>query len=409
MKKTGKNLTTAFAVVAVTTSLAMPAFADISDNVVKIGIMNDQSGPYADNCGPGAVAAARLAVEDAGGEINGAKIEIVVADDQNKPDIGAATALRWLDEEGVDAIVGCSTSSIANAVHDMMQDRKKPYMLAGTASSYFTNERCSPMTTQWVVDSYALPRATVNSLLSEGIDSWYFITVDYAFGKSWQEDTTTFIEEGGGEVLGSVLHPLGSNDFSSYLLRAQASGAKAIALANAGGDFANTMKQAAEFGVGADGQLLVPLGMFINSANGIGLDVLKDVRLTTAFYWDANDETRAFAKRYREAFNGRFPNGPQAGNYSAVAHYLKAVAATGSDDGEVVMAEMKDTPVNDFSMKDVSIRDDGQVMRPLYAARVKGPDESEYEYDYYEITDTIAPSDAWRPAEQSRCPLLTGG
>ena len=408
MTRQKSMIATAFMLVTGAALTALPAVAEISGDIIKIGIMNDQSGPYADNCGPGAVAAARLAIEDAGGEINGKKIEIVVADDQNKPDIGAASAQKWLDAEGVDAIVGCSTSSIANAVQDLMTERKKPYMLAGTASSYFTNERCSPMTSQWVVDSYALPRATVNALADDGVDSWYFITVDYAFGKSWQEDTTNFIEQRGGKVVGSVLHPLGTNDFSSYLLRAQASGAKAIALANAGGDLANTMKQAAEFGVGSDGQLLVPLGMFINSAHGIGLEVLKDVRLTTAFYWDANDETRAFTKRYQEAFNGRFPNGPQAGNYSAVAHYLKAVAATGSDDGEIVMAKMKELPVNDFSMKDVTIRADGQVMRPLYSARVKKPSESKGEYDYYEIIAEIAPEDAWRPAAQSQCSLITG-
>ncbi|WP_370302255.1 ABC transporter substrate-binding protein [Pseudooceanicola sp.] len=408
MTKRNHSTAKALMLAAGTAMAAFPAAAEISGDVIRIGVMNDQSGPYADNCGPGAVVAARLAVEDAGGAINGKEIEIVVADDQNKPDIGAASALKWLDEEGVDAIVGCSASSIANAVHDMMKERKKPYMLAGTASSYFTNERCSPMTTQWVVDSYALPRATVNALLESGMDEWYFITVDYAFGKAWEADTTTFIEEGGGTVAGSVLHPLGSNDFSSYLLRAQASGAKAIALANAGADFANTMKQAAEFGIGSDGQLLVPLGMFINSAHGIGLDVLQDVRLTTAFYWDQNDETRAFTERYREAFNGRYPNGPQSGHYSSVAHYLKAVAATGSDDGEVVMAAMKDTPVNDFAMKDVSIRADGQVMRPLYAVRVKQPAESQGEYDYYEVTATVAPEDAWRPAAQSQCEMLAG-
>ncbi|MBW8640700.1 ABC transporter substrate-binding protein [Hoeflea sp. WL0058] len=395
------------ATLAAGTALApVTASAEISGDVIKIGIMNDQSGPYADNCGPGAVAAAKLAVEDAGGEVNGKKIEIVVADDQNKPDVGAAVALKWLDEEGVDAIVSCSASSIASAVHDMMAERKKPLMLSGTASSFFTNDRCSPMTTQWVVDTYALPRATVNALLGEGIDSYYFITVDYAFGKAWEADATTFIKDGGGEVVGSVLHPLGSNDFSSYLLRAQSSGAKAIALANAGGDLANTMKQASEFGVGTDGQLLVPLGMFINNAHGIGLPVLQNVRLTTAFYWDMDDETRAFTKRYQDAFNGRFPNAPQAGTYSAVAHYLKAAKAADSDDGEAVMQKMKEIPINDFSMKDVSIRDDGQVMRPLYAARIKQPDESKGEYDYYDIISEIAPEDAWRPAADSQCALL---
>jgi branched-chain amino acid transport system substrate-binding protein len=378
----------------------------VSGNVIRIGVMNDQSGPYADNCGPGSVAAAKLAVEDAGGAVNGKKIEIVVADDQNKPDVGAATAQKWVDNDGVDTIVGCSASSIALAVNDIMKARKKPYMLVGTASSAFTNEKCSPMTTQWVQDTYALPRATVKSLLAQGQDTWYFITVDYAFGKAWQEDSTRFIEQGGGKVLGSVLHPLNSSDFSSFLLRAQASKAKVIALANSGSDFATVIKQAQEFGIPQGGQTLAPLGLFINATHGIGLNVLHGVRLTTPFYWDRTDETRAFAKRYQAAFNGRTPNEAQASTYSAVHHYLKAVAAADSDDGDAVMAKMRQLPINDFEMKDVPIRVDGQVMRPLYAARIKEPAESKYPYDYYQIVATIAAADAWRPASESVCGLL---
>ena len=249
-----------------------------------------------------------------------------------------------MDNEGVDAIVGCSASSIALAVHDIMKERKKPYMLAGTASSAFTNEKCSPMTTQWVQDTYALPRATVKSLLAQGQDTWFFITVDYAFGKAWQADTTKFIEQGGGKVLGSVLHPLNSTDFSSFLLRAQSSKAKVIALANSGSDFANVMKQAQEFGISEGGQKLAPLGLFINATHGIGLQVLQDVRLTTPFYWDRTDETRAFAKRYQAAFNGRMPNEAQASTYSAVSHYLKAVAAAGTDEGDAVMPRCARSP-----------------------------------------------------------------
>ena len=391
---------------AVTMASTLANAQGVSGNVIRIGVMNDQSGPYADNCGPGSVAAAKLAVEDAGGAVNGKKIEIVVADDQNKPDVGAATAQKWVDNDGVDAIVGCSASSIALAVNDIMKARKKPYMLAGTASSAFTNEKCSPMTTQWVQDTYALPRATVKSLLAQGQDTWYFITVDYAFGKAWQEDSTRFIEQGGGKVLGSVLHPLNSSDFSSFLLRAQASKAKVIALANSGSDFATVIKQAQEFGIPQGGQTLAPLGLFINATHGIGLNVLHGVRLTTPFYWDRTDETRAFAKRYQAAFNGRMPNEAQASTYSAVHHYLKAVAAADSDDGDAVMAKMRQLPINDFEMKDVPIRVDGQVMRPLYAARIKEPAESKYPYDYYQIVATIAAADAWRPASESVCGLL---
>jgi branched-chain amino acid transport system substrate-binding protein len=396
-----------FAVLAAMALSVVPARAQgISGDVVKIGVMNDQSGPYADNCGPGSVTAARLAVEDAGGAVNGKKVEIVVADDQNKPDVGTATAQKWVDSEGVDAIVGCSASSIALAVSDIMKDRKKPYMLAGTASSAFTNEKCSPMTTQWVQDTYALPKATVKSLLAQGQDTWFFITVDYAFGKAWQDDTTRFIEQGGGKVLGSVLHPLNTTDFSSHLLRAQASKAMVIAIANSGSDFANVMKQAQEFGIAEGGQKLAPLGLFINATHGIGLKILQGVRLTTPFYWDRTDDTRAFAKRYQAAFSGRMPNEAQASTYSAVRHYLKAVAAAGTDEGAAVGAKMRELPVNDFEMKNVAIRADGQVMRPLYAARIKAPAESKYPYDYYEIVSTVAAEDAWRPVSESACSLL---
>lgn len=390
-------------------SIATTSFASgYSDDVIKIGIMNDQSGPYADNCGPGSVASARLAVEDFGGEVNGKKIEIVIADDQNKPDVGVSTAMRWVEREGVDTIVGCSASSIAAAIHDMMAEKKKPYMLVGTAAAFFTNEKCTPMTTQWMQDTYAMPKAVVNSLIDQGDDTWYFITVDYTFGKAWQDDGTTFINKRGGKVVGSVLHPLNSSDFSSQLLQAQASGAKVIAIANSGADLANTLKQAQEFGVSGGNQKLVPLGLFINAVHGIGLNSLAGVVLTTPFYWDTSDETREFTERYKAAFNGRYPNEPQATTYSAVTHYLKAVQAAETDEGEAVMAKMRETPINDFQMKDVSIRADGQVMRPLYLARVKTTEESKGEYDYYEITSTVDPSEAWRSAEDSSCSLLTG-
>jgi branched-chain amino acid transport system substrate-binding protein len=302
-----------------------------SGDAIKIGVMNDQNGPYADNCGLGSVAAARLAISDFGGAVNGKKIELVTADDQNKPDVGVAIALRWLDNEGVDAIVGCSASSIALAVQDIMKSRKKPYLVAGSVSSSLTNEKCSPMTTQWVVDTYAQPKATVASLLAQGLDTWFFITVDYAFGKTWQADATKFVDTGGGTVVGSVLHPLNSSDFSSFLLTAQASGAKAIALANSGADFANAIKQAQEFGLPPK-QLLVPLGLMISQTHGIGLKDLQKVRLTTPFYWDMTDDTRAFAKRFAEATDGQILNEAKAATYSAVTHYLKAVASAGTDE-----------------------------------------------------------------------------
>lgn len=407
MKSKTHALVTAGILAAATVSTSQQAIAaGISNDVIRIGIMNDQSGPYADNCGPGSVAAAKLAVEDAGGAIDGKKIEIVVADDQNKPDVGVAAALKWLDKENVDAITGCSASSIALAVQDITKERKKPYFLVGTASSAFTNEKCNTMTTQWVQDTYALPKATVKSLLEQGMDTWFFITVDYAFGKAWQADTTRFIEQGGGKVVGSVLHPLNSTDFSSYIVQAQASGAKVIAIANSGADFANVVKQAQEFGVSEGGQKIAPLGLFLNQTHGIGLQILGDVRLSTPFYWDRTDETRAFADRFKAVFNGNAPNEPQASTYSAIHHYLKAVKAAGSDDGEAVMAKMREMPIEDFEMKGVKIRADGQVMRPLYSARIKKSEESKGPYDYYEITGTVTAEEAWRPAQESACPLL---
>lgn len=396
-----------FSAILAGTMIPSSGFAqEISGDVVKIGLMNDQSGPYADNCGPGSVEAARMAIEDFGGEVNGKKIELVIADDQNKPDIGAAIAQKWIDEAGVDTILGCSASSIAISVQKMMAEKKKPYLLAGTASSALTNDACSPMGTQWVLDTYSLAKGVIKSMIAEGNESYYFITVDYTFGKTWQADATKFIEEAGGKVLGSVLHPLNTNDFSSYLLQAQASGANVIVLANSGSDFANAVKQAQEFGIQAGGQKVVALGLQINQVHGIGLEAVKGMALVTPSYWDMNDETRAFADRFRKRFRDRVPNESMTGTYSAITHYLKAVKETGTDDGEKVVAKMHETPVNDFQMKDVKIRADGQVMRPMYAVTIKSPEEVKQPYDYYNITATIAAEDVWRPAGESACPLV---
>jgi branched-chain amino acid transport system substrate-binding protein len=405
--KTSKRSILLGAILAGSTILSASAgFAQISGDVVKIGVMNDQSGPYADNGGPGTVEAARMAMEDFGGEVAGKKIELVIADDQNKPDIGAAIAQKWVDEEGVDAIVGGSASSIAIAIQKMMAEKKKPYMLAGTASSGLTNEACSPMGTQWVLDTYSLAKGVIKSMLAEGSDSFYFITVDYTFGKTWQADATKFIEDGGGKVLGSVLHPLNTNDFSSYLLQAQASGAKVIVLANSGSDFANAVKQAQEFGIQAGGQKVVALGLQINQVHGIGLEAVKGMSLVTPGYWDLNDETRAFADRFKKRFRDRIPNETMSGTYSAITHYLKSVKEAGTDDGEKVVAKMHEMPINDFQMKDVKIRADGQVMRPMYAVSVKAPADVKQPYDYYTVTATIPAEDVWRPASESTCPLL---
>jgi branched-chain amino acid transport system substrate-binding protein len=383
-----------------------PVRAQMSDDVIRIGIMNDMSGPYADNCGMGSVTAAKLAIEDFGGAINGKKIEIVTADDQNKPDIGVATARRWVEKDGVDAIVGCSASSIALAVSDIAREANKPYMLAGTASSDTTNAKCSPMTTNWAYDTYTLSKGSVKAQLDQGMDTWYFITVDYTFGKQWQEDATKFITAAGGKVLGTSLHPLNSTDLSSQLLQAQASGAKVIVLANSGSDLANALKQAKEFGILGSKQRIAPLGILINAVHGIGLDATQGLVISAAAYWNQNDETRAFTKRYSAAYSGKIPNESQLVTYSAVAHYLKAVKETGTDDGKAVMAKMKDLPVNDMTVKNARIRDDGVVARPMIAARVKKPGEPKAPWDYYEVIGSISADDAWRPLSESACPLV---
>lgn len=391
---------------ACTTLTATPALAEFSDNVIRIGIMNDQSGPYADNCGPGSVASARLAIEEHGGSINGTPIEVVIADDQNKPDIGVALAQKWVEQEGVDAIVGCSASSIALAVQDIMRENEKPYLVAGSATTETTNSKCSPMTTNWAWNTYTLAKGSVQSQLDQGLDSWYFITVDYTFGKSWQEDATRFIEAAGGEVVGSTLHPLGATDFSSQLLQAQASGAKVIGIANAGADLANVLKQAKEFGIAEAGQTLAPLGLQINNVHAIGLDATQGLVVSTPAYWGMNEEVLAFSERFKEEFNGRTPNEAHLVTYSAVNHYLKSVKSAGSDAGKPVMEAMRSTPINDMISEDVTIREDGAVFRPMLKVQVKTPAASTGEWDYYEVKDWISADDVWPPLSESQCPLV---
>lgn len=386
---------------------AAPAWADFTDGVIRIGVMNDQSGPYADNCGAGSVTMARLAIEDHGGAINGVPVELVIADDQNQPDIGVSTARRWVEEEGVDAIVGCSASSIALAVQDVMRQHERPYLIAGTATTETTNSQCSPMTTNWAYDTYTLARGSVNAQIEQGNLRWYFITVDYTFGHAWQADATRFIEAAGGEVLGSTLHPLGATDFSSQLLQAQASGAQVIGIANAGADLANVIKQAEEFGIVAAGQHLAPLGILTNNIHGIGLEATQGLVFSAAAYWNYDDASRALTERYNAAFDGRYPNEAQLVTYSAVNHYLEALSALGSDEGVAVMDQMRATPVNDPLMQDVSIREDGVVMHPMIMVQVKSPAESTGPWDYYNVLGLIPAEQSWRSREESSCALFT--
>jgi len=385
---------------------AAGAHAQISDDVVRIGVMGDMNGPYAANGGPGSVLAARMAVEDFGGKVLGKNIEIVVADDQNKPDIGTNMARQWIEQDKVDVILGGSASSIALSVTELMKKANKPYLIAGTVTDALTGKSCSPMNVQFLVDTYSLPKAGVQSMIKQGLKTFFFITVDYAFGAALQAQGTKFIEAAGGKIIGSVKHPLGTTDFSSYLLQAQASKADAIVVLNAGADLNNALKQAAEFGITRKGQAISIFGMTINSVSGMGLDVAQGLQITAPFYWDLNDETRAWSKRFMDRNKGVIPTYIMAGNYSATLHYLKAVQAAGTDEGKAVMARMKATPINDFSMKNVRIREDGQTMRPVYIVQVKKPSESKNKNDLYAIKGEIPADQAFRPIAEGDCDFV---
>lgn len=402
------RLVSAAAVVGVTGAfvLAAPAQAQISDDVVRIGLMSDQTGPYSGNGGPGSTIAARLAIEDFGGKVLGKNIDLVVSDDQNKPAIGINTARKWIEEDKFDVIFGGSASSIALGIQPFMKDKKKPYLLAGTMSVDMTGKACSPMGINFVTNTYALAKAGVLSMMSQGHKTFYFITVDYAFGKAYQDDATKFVEAAGGKVLGSVKHPLGATDYSSYLMQAQASGATAIMVLNAGQDLINALKQAKEYRVAKDGKAVGVLGLTINVVTGLGLDVAQGLAFATPFYWDRDDDSRNFSQRFMARSNGVVPTFIQAGNYSAVMHYLKAVQAAGTDDGATVMAKMKATPVNDLLVKNARIREDGMIMRPNYSVQVKSPAESKSKNDLYKVTGVIPAEQLYTPLAETGCELV---
>ncbi|GKS93799.1 ABC transporter substrate-binding protein [Acidovorax sp. SUPP2825] len=394
------------ALAALALACGVAAHAQISDDVVRIGVMADQTGPYSGNGGPGSTLAVRMAAEDFGGAVLGKPVEVVVADDQNKPDVGLNIARKWLDTEKVDTIVGGSASSIALGISSLLKERKKPYLIAGTVSAELTNKSCSPMNFQFLTDTYALPKAGVQSLMKQGIKSFYFITVDYAFGQAYQDDATRFIQAAGGKVVGSVKHPLGATDFSSYLLQAQSSGAQAIVILNAGLDLSNALKQAAEYKITRGGQVVTVFGMTINSVSAMGLDVAQGLQLTLPFYWDRDEASRAWAKRFMARNKGVVPTYIHAGAYSAAWHYLQAVKAAGTDDGAKVAAKMRELPINDFFSKDVKIREDGQALRTVYAIQVKKPSESKGPNDFYTVRGEIPPEQTWRPLSESSCDYI---
>src|SRR5688500_2507293 len=335
------------------------AQAQVSGNVVKIGVMSDMSSLYADIGGPGSVVAARMAVEDFGAAKKGMKVEIVSADHQNKPDVGSSVARQWYDAEGVDAIFDVPTSSVALAVNQVTRDKGKAFIVSGAASSALTGKACSPNTIHWTYDTWMLANGTGSAIVKTGGDSWFFLTADYAFGHALERDTEAVVQKGGGKVLGKVRHPLNAQDFSSFLLQAQASKAKIIGLANAGGDTINSIKQAAEFGIVRRGQNLAGMLVFISDIHGLGLNTAQGLIFTETFYWDQNDQTRAWTKRFAPQNNNKYPTMVQAGVYSAVIHYLKAVEAAKTDDGAKVIAQMKKMPTDDPLFGKGRIREDG--------------------------------------------------
>ena len=382
------------------------AYAQVSDGVIKIGVLSDMSSLYADIGGPGSVAAARLAVEDFGAAKKGMKVEIVSADHQNKPEVGSSIARQWYDVDKVDAIVDVPTSSVALAVNQVTREKAKLFLVSGAASSDLTGKACSPNTIHWTYDTWMLAHGTGSAIVKTGGKTWFFLTADYAFGHALERDTEEVVVKNGGKVLGKVRHPLNAQDFSSFLLQAQASKAQIIGLANAGGDTINSIKQASEFGIVAGGQNLAGLLVFISDVHALGLDKAQGLIFTETFYWDRNDASRAFAKRLAAQNNGKMPTMVQAGVYSAVLHYLKAVEALKNDDGTKVAAKMKEMPTDDALFGKGRVRQDGRKIHDAYLVEVKKPSESKHPWDYYKIRATIPADQAFRPEKEGGCSLV---
>jgi branched-chain amino acid transport system substrate-binding protein len=387
--------------------LATSAFAD--DKVVKIGVLTDMSSLYADINGPNAVVAVKMAVEDSGLPAKGWKIDVLTGDHQNKPDIGVNISRQWIDTEQVDAVADTPNSGVALAVSNLVKEKNSILLNSAAATADLTGKACNANTISYTFDTYMLANGTGKALTKAGGDSWFFISADYAFGAALERDTTAVVTANGGKVLGGVKHPLNTSDFSSFLLQAQNSKAKIIGLANAGGDTTNTIKQAAEFGIVTGGQKLAALLLFVNDVHSLGLKVAQGLTFTESFYWDLNEQTRAFSKRFAEKTgNHAMPSMNQAGSYAAVLHYLKALEALGGNprDGAKVVAKMKEMPTDDPVFGKGQIRIDGRHLIPAYLFEVKKPEESKYPWDYYKLVATISPEDAAKPLAQSECPLV---
>ena len=386
-------------------AVGSPTAAGASDDVVGIGVLNDQSGVYADFGGVGSVIATRMAVEDSGGKVLGRPVEVINADHQSKADVGAAIARKWFDEDNVSVVVGFDNSSVALAVEQVALQKNRIAIAGAIGTTAFTGKNCTPNEAAWVYDAYALTNTLARSVVQRGGDTWFFITVDYALGHSLEADATAAVLAAGGKVLGHARHPINTSDFSSYLLQAQASGAKVVALANAGGDMINAIKQANEFGLTRGGQKVVSLLTFISDIHSVGLTATQGLTFVTAFYWDRNDESRAWSKRFFERFK-RMPTMGQAAVYSMVRHYLLAVQAAGAVEAKAVMAKMRELPVNDFYAKNGKVRLDGRMVHDMYFVQVKTPAESKEPWDYYKVLETIPGDQAFRPLDQGGCPLV---
>ena len=385
------------------------ANAQISNDVVKIGVLTDMSSLYADIGGPNSVVAIKMAIEDSGLVAKGWKIDVVSGDHQNKPDVGVNLARQWIDNDKVDAIADTPNSGVALAVNNLVKEKNAVLLNSGAASADLTGKACTPNTISYTYDTYMLANGTGKALTKAGGDSWFFLTSDYAFGHALERDTSAVVTANGGKVLGGVKHPINSSDFSSFLLQAQASKSKVVGLANAGGDTTNAIKQAAEFGIVAGGQKLAALLLFINDVHSLGLKTAQGLTFTESFYWDMNDQTRAWSKRFSAlASKNAMPSMTQAGNYAVVLHYLKAMEALGGNphDGAKVVAKMKELPTDDPLFGKGPLRIDGRRVIPAYLFEVKKPEESKYPWDYYKLIATISPEDAAKPLEASECPLV---
>ena len=388
-------------------AIAMTGAAQAQTSV-KLGVLNDRSGVYSDLTGEGSVIAAHMAAEDFKASEKGIKVDIVAADHQNKPDIGASIARQWYDQEGVDVILDVPTSSVALAVNGIAREKNKILINSGGGTSDLTGSQCSPNTVHWTYDTWALANGTGGAMVKRGGDTWFFVTADYAFGHALERDTAALVTKAGGKIVGTVRHPFPGQDFASFLLQAQSSGAKVIGLANAGGDFTNTMKQAAEFGIVQGGQSLAGLLVFITDVHSLGLQVAQGLVMTEAFYWDQNDQTRAWSKRFADRNGGKMPTMVHAGVYAGALHYLKAVEALKGKDTAQVMAKMKEMPTDDPLFGKGMIRQDGRKIHDMYLFEVKKPAESKGPWDLYKQLATIPADQAFRPLNEGGCPLVKG-